>query len=222
MGKKALIVWGGWNGHEPDKVAAVLEGVLKKLQFEVTVSNTLDSFLDKDKLSKLDLIVPCWTMGKITGDQCKNVCEAVVNGAGIGGLHGGMGDAFRENTDWQFMVGGQFVSHPGGQIKYSVKPKGKHWITEGLTEFEHTSEQYYMHTDPSNKVLATTKLPVAEGPHTANGKFDMPVTWVRNWGKGRVFYCSLGHVAKELDVEPILKMATRGLLWAAHAETAVS
>jgi type 1 glutamine amidotransferase len=222
MGKKALIVWGGWDGHEPKQVAAVLEGILKGQQFEVEVSNTLDVLLDKAKVAAQSVIVPCWTMGKMTGDQCKSVSEALVNGTGLAGLHGGMCDAFRENTEWQFITGGQFVSHPGGQVKYTVKPKGKHWITQGLKAFEHTSEQYYMHVDPSNKVLATTSFPVAEGPHTANGKFDMPVTWTRQWGKGRVFYCSLGHVAKELDVPEIRKMAERGMLWAANAEALIS
>lgn len=223
MAKKALVVWGGWDGHEPKKVADIFEQALKQNGFEVEVSNTLDSFLDKAKLAALDLIVPVWTMGTITGDQCNNVCEAVRNGVGMGGVHGGMCDSFRNATEWQFMTGGQWVAHPGNDgTKYTVNLRGKHWITEGQTDFDVSSEQYYMHTDPGNKVLATTKFPVADGPHAPNGECHMPVTWIKQYGKGRVFYCSLGHHADIVAMPPVLKMCTRGLLWAAHAETNAS
>ncbi len=220
MAKKALIVWGGWDGHEPEKVAAIFKNVLSEKKFEVEVSNTLDSFNDKAKLAALDLIVPVWTMGKISGEQCGNVCEAVRNGVGIGGVHGGMCDSFREATEWQFMTGGQWVSHPGNDgTKYKVHITGeKHFITEGQSDFDVSSEQYYMHVDPAVKVLATTKFPVADGPHVPNGEFQMPVTWVKYYGKGKVFYCSLGHKADVVAMPPVLKQCTRGLLWAANAE----
>jgi len=223
MAKKALIVWGGWDGHEPEKVAKIFEKALKDTGFEVEVSKTLDSFLDKEKLAKLDLIVPVWTMGTITGEQSGNVQNAVINGCGIGGVHGGMCDSFRNDTGWQFMTGGQWVAHPGNdKTKYTVKLTGKHWITEGQSDFEVSSEQYYMHTDPANKVLATTKFPVAEGPHSPNGDVQMPVTWIKQYGKGRVFYCSLGHHADIVAMPQVLKMCTRGLLWAANAEANAS
>ncbi len=207
---KALIVWGGWDGHEPKQVAEILAGQLRKNKFEVEVSATLDSFLDEAKLAELSLIVPIWTMGKITGDQLKNVLAAVQNGVGIAGLHGGMGDAFREACDWQFMVGGQWVAHPGGIIDYRVHILDHaDPITAGLGNFNMHSEQYYMHVDPSNHVLATTTF-------ECNG-CTMPVVWKRMWGKGKVFYSSLGHVAKDLDVPEALTIMTRGMLWAAKA-----
>ncbi|HEY3323738.1 MAG TPA: ThuA domain-containing protein [Planctomycetota bacterium] len=218
MAKKALIVWGGWDGHDPQNVAKVFDRVLKENKFETEVSSTLDAFNDGAKLKTLALIVPVWTMGKISGEQAKNVCDAVQSGVGIGGCHGGMCDAFRENTDWQFMTGGQWVAHPGNGLKYKVNFTGKHWITDGLTDYEVESEQYYMHVDPANKVLATTKFPVADGPHVPNGDVHMPVTWIRYFGKGRVFYCSLGHDAKTVEQPQTLRMITRGVLWAAHAE----
>ncbi|MCY3020643.1 MAG: ThuA domain-containing protein [Planctomycetota bacterium] len=218
MSKKALIVWGGWEGHQPQAVAGILEKALKENGFEVEVSNTLDACNDGAKLKQLSLIVPCWTMGKIGGEQCKNVCQAVESGVGLGGCHGGMCDAFRENTEWQFLTGGQFVAHPGGAVKHRVHIKGRHWITKDIKNFDFTSEQYYMHVDPANKVLATTEFPVADGPHVPNGKVQMPVTWTRMWGKGRVAYCSLGHDAKSFDVPECLRMCVRCLLWAAHAD----
>jgi type 1 glutamine amidotransferase len=44
----------------------------------------------------------------------------------------------------------------------------------------------------------------------------MPVVWKRIWGKGRVFYSSLGHVAADFDVPEALEIQRRGLVWAAR------
>lgn len=219
MAKKALIVWGGWDGHQPKEVAAIFAEALTAEGFEVEVSDTLDAFKDGEKLKALDLIVPVWTMGKISNEQLHPVAEAVKSGVGIGGCHGGMCDSFREATEWQFMTGGQWVAHPGNSgVTYAVNITDKsHSITAESNDFEITSEQYYLHTDPANKVLATTKFPSpgADGPHTTNGNVDMPVVWTKMYGQGRVFYCSLGHCAADISKPEVLKIMTRGLLWAA-------
>jgi len=219
MSRKALIVWGGWADHDPENVAKVLERLLTQHEFEVEVSSTLDAFNDAARLQGLSLIVPHWTMGKISKEQCANVSAAVQGGVGLAGIHGGMCDAFRESTEWQFMTGGQFVAHPGNDgTKYNVRVTTRHWITEGISDYEVCSEQYYMHMDPAVKVLAATKFPVADGPHVPNGEVSMPVAWIKQWGKGRVFYCALGHNAKVVEQPDTLKMTTRGFLWAANAE----
>ncbi len=219
MAKKALIVWGGWDGHQPKEVAETFANALQAEGFEVEVSDTLDAFKDGEKLKGLDLIVPVWTMGKISNEQLNPVVEAVKSGVGIGGCHGGMCDSFREATEWQFMTGGQWVSHPGNSgVTYTVHITDKsNPITADSTDFSITSEQYYLHTDPANKVLATTKFPSpgAEGPHTTNGDVDMPVVWTKMYGQGKVFYCSLGHSAADVQKPEVLKIMTRGLLWAA-------
>ena len=218
MSKTALIVWGGWDGHQPDKVAEIFRSLLNREEFKVEVSDTLDAFNDKAKLETLHLIVPVWTMGKITGEQCWNVCNAVAAGVGIAGCHGGMCDSFRESTEWQFMTGGQWVAHPGNDgIRYTVKiGPTKSSITKGMRDFEVSSEQYYMHVDPAVKVLATTRFPVADGPHAGNGDVDMPVVWTKSFGKGRVFYNSLGHQANIVEMPPVLELMRRGFLWAAR------
>jgi len=221
MSKKALVVWGGWDGHEPRQVAEVLADALRQYDFDVEVSDTLDSFTDLDRLKALDLIVPVWTMGKITAEQLNPLCEAVRGGVGIGGCHGGMCDSFREATEYQFMTGRQWVSHPGNSgVTYTVKiTDPNQFITRGIADYEVTSEQYYMHVDPSNRVLATTTFPSpgGDGPHVPNGRFDMPVAWTRFYGEGRVFYHSVGHNAATVQQPETLEMITRGLLWAACA-----
>jgi type 1 glutamine amidotransferase len=213
-------VWGGWDGHQPREVATIFARVLREAGFDVDVSDTLDAFGDQARVRELSLIVPIWTMGKITDEQAKPVFEAVRAGAGIAGCHGGMCDSFRENTEWQFMTGGQWVAHPGNDgVRYTVRiGPNKSPITEGLSDFEVRSEQYYMHVDPAVKVLATTRFPTdgADGPHVGNGPVDMPVVWTKTYGQGRVFYSSLGHQAAIVESEPCLTIMRRGFRWAAR------
>lgn len=201
--------------HYPEQVAALCKQLLIDIGFDVEVSNTLQSFEDSVKLQSLSLIVPVWTMGKISDAQCSSVLQAVESGVGLAGCHGGMCDAFRENTDWQFMTGGQWVAHPGNEFKYSVKMGPvPHSITDGIADFEVETEQYYMHIDPAVKVLATTRFPTVDGPHAANGQVDMPVIWTKFWGKGRVYYNALGHTPNVLNQEPVKTLLRRGFQWA--------
>ena len=190
--KKALIVWGGWDGHEPEQVAGIFAELLRAEQYEVEVSDTLDAFNDAERLQALDLIVPVWTMGEISKEQVSNVSLAVQKGTGLAGCHGGMCDSFRNNVDWQFMTGGQWVAHPGNDgVKYQVEIKSSSSpLVEGMQDFTVVSEQYYLHVDPAVEVLATTRFPVVAGPHLLNKAVDMPVVWTKRWGYGRVYYNS--------------------------------
>ncbi len=218
--RKALIVWGGWDGHEPEQVAGVFAELLRAEQFEVEVSNTLEAFADADKLLGLDLIVPVWTMGEISQQFVDNVSAAVQNGTGLAGCHGGMCDSFRKNTDWQFMTGGQWVAHPGNDgVNYTIQfPQSSSPLVAGMEDFTVSSEQYYLHVDPAVEVLATTRFPVADGPHSLNKAVDMPVAWTKRWGVGRVYYNSLGHHADIVELPQVKEMMRRGLLWAAEGK----
>ncbi len=210
--KQALIVWGGWEGHEPRQVAEILADALQDEGFEVEIAHTLDALRDEAKLRSLDLIVPQWTMGEIAPDQLGPLLAAVRSGVGLAGLHGGMGDAFRKETEFQFMVGGQWVAHPGGAgVTYRVEiVKPDDPIVAGIEDFEVTSEQYYMHVDPNNEVLAVTYFP-------EYGPAPVPVVWKKMYGEGRVFYSSLGHNAEVAAQAEPLTIMTRGMLWAARA-----
>jgi len=211
--KSALMVWGGWSGHEPKQCVEIFAPWLQEQGYEVTIADTLDVYLDEAKMNSLDLIVPVWTMGTITREQERGLLQAIQNGVGIAGWHGGMGDSFRNNTEYQFMVGGQWVAHPGGVIDYEVHiVKHDDPIVAGLKDFKMHSEQYYMHVDPSNEVLATTTFSGEYAPWIEGTV--MPVAWKRRWGKGKVFYCSLGHVAKDFDVPEARTIVQRGMLWA--------
>ena len=212
--REALIVWGGWSGHEPEQCAAIIRSMLEEDGFKVYVENTTEAFADPS-IKDLSLIVPIFTMSKIEKEEVQNLTAAVQGGVGLAGYHGGMGDAFREAVDYQFMVGGQWVAHPGGIIDYRVdvtRPDDP--VMQGIESFPYHSEQYYMHVDPSNEVLATTTF---NGEHAAwiDG-VTMPVVWKRMHGKGRVFYSSLGHTADEFAIPEMRTIFGRGALWAAR------
>ncbi len=212
-GKTALIVWGGWDGHEPEKSSNIFADVLRGHGYTVDVENTRDVFLDTERLARTDLIVPCSSVEQITGEQEKGLLDAVKAGTGLGGWHGGMADAFRDRTEYQFAVGGQWVAHPGNIIDYTVELTDiTDPITDGIGPFRMHSEQYYMHVDPSNEVLATTTFTGEHAPWIAGTV--MPVVWKRRYGAGKVFYCSLGHVAADFDVPEAKTIVERGLLWA--------
>ena len=216
--KKALIVQGGWDGHEPQLVSARFKRILEEEGLEVELYDDLtQAFGDPEKLMGLHLIIPVWTGGKLDGDLCRNVSEAVASGVGLAGNHGGMCDAFRENTEWQFMTGGNWVSHPGGICDYTVEVirNSSSPIVEGIEDFTVHSEQYYLHVDPAVDVLATTRFPNVPFYHLSNKSCDMPVVWTKKWGHGRVFYSSLGHTDNVFDNSPASEvLMRRGFLWA--------
>ena len=220
MARKALIVWGGWLGHEPEQVAEVFRRTLVEEGFDVTVSDTLASFDDGEALKDLHLIVPIWTMAQIERERSNNVSEAVANGTGLAGCHGGMCDAFRNDVQWQFMTGGNWVAHPGGDgVEYTVNIKNSSSpLVAGISDFTVKSEQYYMQVDPANETLATTRYPTAIWYHAANGEVDVPVVWTRRWGVGRVYYNSLGHHADIFDIPEALELMRRGFNWAADGK----
>lgn len=219
--KHALIFQGGWDGHEPTLTSKRFGGMLERHGYEVEIHDDLECLRDLDHLMTLDIIVACWTMGQIDGALTSNISKAVANGTGLAGCHGGMCDAFRNDTEWQFMTGGQWVSHPGGDgVEYTVNiNRGSSPITEGLEDFPVKSEHYYLHVDPAIEVLATTRFPLVNYYHASNKPIDMPVAWTKYWGCGRVFYTSLGHHDDVFDNSPNAAiLMERGLVWAGEGK----
>ena len=209
--KRALFLAGGWSGHAPLQIAQLFSSELKTAGFETHIEESLDHLSEADELKTYSVIFPCWTMGSLTPGQTKGLLEAVRSGVGLAGIHGGMGDAFRGNTDYEWMVGGHFVGHPHvGDYTVNVSDK-THPITAGLpASFAYNSEQYYLLVDPGVHVLADTAY--AHEGQTCT----MPVAWTKHWGKGRIFYNALGHVPSEFTQFPAARsLTTQGVLWAA-------
>ena len=211
--KNILIVYGGWEGHKPKLFAEKIASWLKEKKANVYISDTTSIYTNTKLMKKLDLIIQHITMGEISENQIKNLTNTIKNGVGLAGCHGGLGDSFRNDVDFQYMVGGQFVQHPGDNINYTVNiSTKKDPITKDINDFSLTSEQYYMHVDPALKVLATTKF---------SGKHDpwirgvvIPVVWKKYYGKGRIFYNSIGHSIENFEIPEIWEMTKRGIVWA--------
>ena len=214
MGKTALIFWGGWEGHTPARSAAVVSEMLAGHGFDVRIERGTSALADP-QLSAIDLIVPVVTMSTIEKPELQNLVAAVRGGTGLAGFHGTMGDSFRNEPDYHFMTGGQWVAHPGDIIDYRVDITSDDPIVRGIGSFAYRSEQYYMHVDPSNEVLATTTF---GGEHLdfVDGVV-MPVVWKRRYGKGRVFFSALGHTVDEFSVPQMRSIFERGVLWASRA-----
>ncbi len=211
--REALIVRGGWKGHEPEQCGDIIAEMLRGAGFKVWIEGSTEAFADP-ALKDLSLIVPLMTMSKIEKEELANLTAAVRGGVGLAGYHGGMCDAFRESTEYQFMCGGQWVAHPGNIIDYSVQvTRPDDPVMAGIKDFAYRSEQYYMHVDPSNEVLATTTFNGDHAPWIDG--VVMPVVWKRRYGKGRVFYSSLGHVSAEFQVPEMRTILLRGMEWAA-------
>lgn len=212
--KKAIIVWGGWEGHTPEASANVVKDMLEAQNFDVVLDSSTEAFADP-KLGEFDLIIPAVTMSRIEKEELQNLLACIRAGSGIAGFHGLMCDSFRNEPDYQFMTGGQWVAHPGDIIDYRVEiTKSEDPIVAGIGDFDYRSEQYYMHFDPSIEVLATTRFDGTYFEEIDN--VVMPVVWKRTYGKGRVFYSSLGHVADEFKVSQMRSIFERGALWAAR------
>ena len=212
-GKNILVVYGGWEGHKPKLFAEKIASWLKEKKANVYISDTTSIYDNTKLMEKLDLIIQHITMSEISENQINNLTKTIKNGAGLAGCHGGLGDSFRDNVDFQYMVGGQFVKHAGNNIRYTVNISGKKDpITKDINNFSLTSEQYYMHVDPALEVLATTKF---------SGKHDpwikgviVPVVWKKYYGEGRVFYNSIGHSIENFDIPEVWEMTKRGIVWA--------
>lgn len=214
MTKSALIVWGGWDGHTPEQSARLVGSLLEDHGFAVSIEGTTEAFADPG-LERFDLIIPAITMARIEREELTNLLAAVRGGTGLAGFHGLMCDTFRNEPEYQFMTGGQWVAHPGDIIDYTVNvTKSDDPIMFGIKDFPYRSEQYYMHFDPSIDVLATTTF-TGEYIEEIEGVV-MPVVWKRRFGKGRVFYSALGHVADEFKVPQMRTIFERGALWAAR------
>jgi len=223
MAKKALIVYGGWDGHTPKESAEVFKPVLEAEGYDVTMSQSLDTYADLSLMSTMDLVVPIWTMSEVdlTGDQWYGLCKTIEEGCGLAGFHGGIIDSFRNNVDYQWMTGGQWVQHPGNCIpQYRVDILDPlHDITKGIKAFTlKDTEQYYCHIDPGVNVLCSTTFVANENvDEPMMSKYPvgvaMPYAWTRPWGKGKVFVAAWGHTFKDFDVPEAKEIVKRGMLY---------
>jgi type 1 glutamine amidotransferase len=216
---RVLYLYGGWPGHFPYDVADWANGLMAELGFDV--EETQDPHVLERDLTGYDLIVIGWTQAMTTEDLTdraeQRLLDAVRAGTGLAGWHG-MAASFRASLPYHFVTGAAFIEHPGGEgveVPYRVEIADRgHEVTQGVSDFDVASEQYYMHVDPAVHVLAKTTftgehLPWLEG-------VVMPAAYVKRWGEGRVFYSAVGHLPKDLQIPEHERLVRQGLAWAAR------
>ncbi len=208
----AWILTGGWSGHDPEGVAAWTAERLASIGIESEVVRDLDRLLDADALDALSLVVPNWTMGSLGRDAEVALVRAAERGLGLVGTHGGMGDAFRGSLDYQWLVGGQFVAHPGDVCEHRVTFDPGSPLLGDLPAVELTTERYVMLVDPAVQVHAT--LTFGADPLPWLDGVRVPVAWTRRWGAGRVAYLSVGHSVDDLRVATLTTAYERLARWA--------
>jgi uncharacterized protein len=212
---RAIVVRGGWEGHSPVEATDRFIPFLREHGYEVHAADDLDVYADAERMAAADLIVQCWSMGEITREQREGLDTAVRAGTGLAGWHGGIVDAFRADLEYKFMTGGQFIAHPDGFVEHEIEMVSDDAIVAGIERFTLHTEQYYVHADPSNEVLATTTFRDHAAYPWIKG-VTMPAVWTRQWGEGRVFVCTAGHRLEDLDLPQVRTIIERGLLWASR------
>lgn len=210
----AMLVYGGWQGHRPWEFADyAIEYLLKG--HEVVRSECLD-VLTPQALAGVDVLIPIWTHGELTGSQETAIVDAVEQGMGLFAWHG-TASAFTSSRAFKFLLGGHFVDHPGGDtVRYRVRFLNDDPLSAGLPDLDVVSEQYYLLIDPAVTVVADTEI-VGQGKSWLTG-VNMPVAWRREWGKGRVFYCALGHHREDLLAPTVTKLLRRAVTWTIRDE----
>jgi type 1 glutamine amidotransferase len=212
--RKAIIVWGGWPGHEPEQCAGIVSELLAEDGFHTEVTDDLGIF-GSPTLAAADLVVPVITGGTLEKAHADALVAAVRGGLGLGGHHGTLATSFKESAPFRYVSGVTWVAHPGNIIDFRVSiTRVDDPVMQGIQDFNYRSEQYYLHYDPSVEILATTTFTGEHDP--AARDVVMPVVFKRRFGTGRIFYSALGHVAAEFDHPYMPLILRRGLAWAAR------
>lgn len=228
--KAALVVRGGWDGHQPYEATELFIPYLKENGYDVRVEESPMVYADAGYMAGVDLIMQCVTMSTIEKDEFAGLRAAVENGTGLAGWHGGIADSYRNTSDYLQLIGGQFACHPGkhpdecigeqsdNYVPYTVNmlpAAADHPITSGIQDFDLVTEQYWVLSDDYIDVLATTTQKVREWDPW-HREVTSPAIWTRQWGKGRIFVATPGHRVEILQDRNVRTIIERGLLWASR------
>ena len=228
--KTALVVRGGWDGHQPVEATELFIPFLEGTGYDVRVEESPKIYADTDYMADVDLIMQCMTMSSIEGNEFDGLRTAVEKGTGLAGWHGGIADSYRNNSDYLHLIGGQFACHPGKHpdeqtgeqtdnfVAHTVNilpAAEEHPITLGISDFGLVTEQYWMLSDDYIDVLATTTQKVREGDPW-HREVTSPAIWTRQWGKGRIFVATPGHSVETLQDSNVRTIIERGLVWASR------
>jgi len=198
--KSILIIWGGWQGHDPQGVAEKLANILTDHRYQVDVRSDLGVLINEN-LKTYDVLIPIWSCGIASPIYIQPLLEAIESGLGLVTWHGGIN--WFDQADYYDLIGAYYLRDTPVE-SYSVQLED-HAFTKGLTDFDIKSETYYMLVNPMNTLLATTSC---KGHR-------LPLMWTKTYGAGRVFYSSLAHDLDQLFMPDHLSILLRAIEWAA-------
>jgi type 1 glutamine amidotransferase len=234
--RNALMVRGGWDGHQPVKATELFVPFLARNGFAVRIEESTEVYADAAVMAGTDLVVQCISMSEITREQLSGLSAAVVAGTGLTGWHGGIADSFRASSDYLHLIGGQFATHPGKEpaqrcgdardnfLPYTVNITAlgrEHPITAGIDDFDLNTEQYWVLHDDLIDVLATTTHPTRPW-HPWHRPITSPAIWTRLWGAGRIVVTTPGHSLDVLENPSVRTVIERGMLWSTRTASASS
>ena len=176
-----VLFLGDTGHHRPVDRFKQLEPALRRHGIELDYTESLDD-LSPAKLAGYDclLIYANWT--KISSEQEKALLDFVANGGGFVALHCAS-YCFLNSSKYIELVGGQFQSHGTGVFNETIV-KPDHAVMTGLSPIESWDETYVHTKHNANRIVLSERR---------DTKGAEPYTWVREHGKGRVFYTAWGH-----------------------------
>jgi putative membrane-bound dehydrogenase-like protein len=206
-----LLFLGDEAGHQPRTRYEVIRPVLAARGIHLDYADSLD-VLRPETLSRYDGLIIYANHPKITADQEKALLEYVASGKGFIPIHCAS-YCFLNSPRYIALVGAQFRSHGTGVFRPQVV-RPDHPIMQGYEPFRSWDETY-VHTKHNEQ--GRTVLEVR-----TDGDVKEPWTWVRQEGKGRVFYTAWGHDLRTWSHPGFHNLLERGIRWACGQDPAIA
>ena len=199
-----VLFLGDRAGHRPAQRFDIIEPVLKQRGIEVTYTESMDD-LNPERLAEVDCLLIYANITRISPEQEKAMLDFVSAGGGLAPIHCAS-YCFHNSSNYIALVGAQFRRHGTGVFKETIV-KPDHPITQGLEPIESWDETYVHHRHNTNRIV------LAERRDDDGAE---PWTWVREHGKGRVFYTAWGHDQRTWNNAGFQTLIERGIRWSAE------
>src|SRR5688500_12551964 len=193
----------GDNGHHrPADRFKQLQPVMREKQIDLVYTESLAD-LNSAKLAGFDALAIFANHTEIKPEQEKALLQFVENGGGLVALHCAS-FCFLNSDKYIELVGGQFKSHGTGVFKETIV-NSDHPVMKGIQPIV-SGDETLVHTRHNSKrtVLAERR----------DDKGAEPYTWIRNHGKGRVFYTAWGHDQRTWGHSGFQTLVEQGIRWA--------
>jgi putative membrane-bound dehydrogenase-like protein len=196
--------------HDSEKLADILTKEYFKEGINISYT-TNPNDLNDENLEPYDGLIIYANHDTITESQSQALLKYVRSGKGFIPLHSAS-FCFQNSPEVIEMIGGQFKSHKYDSFP-SVVIQPEHPVMKNVPHFVTRDETYVHHKLSKNIQVLTERV---EGSHRE------PYTWVRPYGKGRVFYTAYGHDDNTFNNPGFLKLVKNGILWAVGDEVNAS